>query len=90
MKLKRLLKGFLFLIVSTALGVGIVLVLLSQHNYQLVYYGPRNEITIRTDSVPGDPYPMLPDNDIRNIILFISDGLGLSQLAATRFSKVDG
>ena len=84
MKLKRLLKGFLFLIVSTALGVGIVLVLLSQHNYQLVYYGPRNEISIRTDSEPSDPYPMLPDNDIRNIILFISDGMGLSQLAATR------
>lgn len=84
MKLRSVFKGTLFLIISGVFGFGIVAALLANRNFKLVYYGPKNKIAIRTDSEPSTPYPMLSDNEVRNVILFISDGLGISQLAATR------
>jgi alkaline phosphatase len=47
-------------------------------------------IPLRTASYPlkppGDvtPYPLLPDREIRNIILFIGDGMGINQVLASR------
>jgi alkaline phosphatase len=51
---------------------------------------PRRLVPVRSVSYqPGavqeiTPYPLLPDTSIRNVILFIGDGMGINQIAVAR------
>jgi alkaline phosphatase len=45
----------------------------------------RNQtVLFNTASGKSKPYPLVSDSDVRNVILFIGDGMGLSHIAATR------
>lgn len=41
-------------------------------------------------STAAEDYPLLPDAPVRNIIMFIGDGMGLSQITAYRIHNVGG
>jgi alkaline phosphatase len=84
MTIKRFfVKGFLFAAILILGGLGVRLFL--QHaNASFVYYKPAIRLALRTQANPRQTLPLMPDSTVRNIILFIGDGMGLSHLAAAR------
>jgi alkaline phosphatase len=60
---------------------------LEQVNTSLVYYDSGKTLTIGTPTAKATSLPLLPDQPIRNIILFIGDGMGLSHLTAARINS---
>ena len=61
---------------------------LEQVNTSLVYYDAGKTLTIGTQTTNASSLPLSPDKPIRNIILFIGDGMGLSHLTAARINSV--
>jgi alkaline phosphatase len=61
---------------------------LKQVNTSLVYYDAGKTLTIGTQTTNASSLPLSPDKPIRNIILFIGDGMGLSHLTAARINSV--
>ncbi len=59
---------------------------LGRVNTSWVYYQPGKTLAIGTHTTQSAPLPLLPDNQVRNIILFIGDGMGLSHLTAARIN----
>lgn len=49
--------------------------------------GCASENCVEMTSQPGN-YPVLPDREVRNIILFIGDGMGMAQIYATQVKTV--
>jgi len=86
MKTKR------FLIYSFILAGGLVLgywsleFFLNRANTSWVYYESGKTLAVAARAVKSAPLPLLPDKPIRNVILFIGDGMGLSQLTAARIN----
>jgi alkaline phosphatase len=59
---------------------------LNQVNTSLVYYDSGKALTIGTHADKATPLPLLADAKVRNVILFIGDGMGLSQITAARIN----
>ncbi|MCG8608716.1 alkaline phosphatase [bacterium] len=61
-------------------------------NFSVVFYDPGQAITIHRPSNSREPLPLVPDTDVKNVIFFVGDGMGISQLAAARihFAGPDG
>ncbi len=57
-------------------------------NTSFVFYKPGQTTTIQQPSIHSEPLPFMPGDYVENIILFIGDGMGLSQLAAARIHFV--
>ncbi len=55
---------------------------LGQVNTSLVYYESGEALAVGRHAMKSAPLPLLPDNQIRNVILFIGDGMGLSHITA--------
>ncbi|MGH7597456.1 MAG: alkaline phosphatase, partial [bacterium] len=72
------------LVVSLFVGYFGVKFFLDGVNTSLVYYPSGEKLAIATPTSKSAPLPLLPDNQIRNVILFIGDGMGLGQLTAAR------
>jgi alkaline phosphatase len=62
-------------------GIG---ALLHRYNLSLVFYDPGWIFTVPAQSTRAEPYPLMPDRDIKRVVLFIGDGMGLSHLTAAR------
>lgn len=62
----------------------VILILINFYNISLVFYDPGHTITLQSPSQELPNYPFMPDAEVKNIILFIADGMGISHLAATR------
>ncbi|HEX9654784.1 MAG TPA: alkaline phosphatase, partial [bacterium] len=84
------MKNRRFIVYGSILAVGVILVPLSIQLFRnfvhvsLVYYPPGKTLFLQTSSTKSDPFPLIPDGQINNIILFIGDGMGLSHLTAAR------
>lgn len=76
-------RGFLLASILILGGFGTRL-FLQRANTSFVYYQPSLRLALRMQANPRQPLPWLPDSTVRNIILFIGDGMGLSHLAAAR------
>ncbi len=76
------------LLLSALLGYFGIAPLLHRYNASLVFYSPGQTVTIPAQSIKSEPYPLMPDRQIRRIILFIGDGMGLSHLTAARIHSV--
>lgn len=61
---------------------------LEQVNTSLVYYDPGTTLTIGTYTAKTNSLPLVPDVKIRNVILFIGDGMGISHLTAARINSL--
>lgn len=61
---------------------------LEQVNTSLVYYDSGKTLAIGTPTATATSLPLLPDQQIRNIILFIGDGMGLNHLTAARINSL--
>ncbi len=59
---------------------------LGRVNTSLVYYKSGEVLAIGRHAMESAPLPLLPDNQIRNVILFIGDGMGLGHLTAARIN----
>ncbi len=55
-------------------------------NTSLVYYDSGKTLTIGTHAAKATSLPLLADAKVRNVILFIGDGMGLSQITAARIN----
>ena len=89
---KKLAAFGLILPVTLALAFKGLTFALPYFNYSLVFYSPGKFIKIATDSQPEESLPLVEDAEIKNVILFIGDGMGLGQLTAARahFAGIDG
>jgi alkaline phosphatase len=81
LRMKKFLPALLLLIVAAGLAY--------------VKYYPKSSLRlVPTEKIdfpsvaPGETvaYPRIPDNNVRNVILFIGDGMGISQLTAARIA----
>lgn len=61
---------------------------LEQVNTSFVYYDPGKTLTIGAPTAKATSLPLLSDQQIRNIILFIGDGMGLSHITAARINSL--
>jgi alkaline phosphatase len=59
---------------------------LKQVNTSLVYYDSGKTLTIGANAAKAASLPLLADAKVRNVILFIGDGMGLSHLTAARIN----
>jgi len=61
-------------------------------NFSVVFYRPGHVTSIGSATGEREMLPLVRDGRVKNVILFIGDGMGLSQLAATRihFEGPDG
>jgi alkaline phosphatase len=84
MTTKRFLVRCFVLAAILILGSLGVRLFLQRVNTSFVYYKPAARLALRMQASPRQPLPSMPDSTIRNIILFIGDGMGLSHLAAAR------
>ena len=60
---------------------------LEQVNTSLVYYDSGKTLTIGAPTTHAASLPLVPDAKIRNVILFIGDGMGLSHITAARINS---
>jgi alkaline phosphatase len=74
---------FIFAVILVAGYFGVKL-FLNRVNTSWVYYKSGEHLAIGAPATKSTPLPLLPDNQIRNVILFIGDGMGLSHLTAAR------
>jgi alkaline phosphatase len=88
MKNRRFIVFGLILAIGSPLGYLGVQLFRKYLNVSLVFYPPAEILFLETNSTKTEPLPLLPDNQINNIILFIGDGMGLSHLTATRLHLV--
>lgn len=88
MQIKRIFLYGCILAGSLALGYFGSHYFLEQVNTSLVYYDSGKTLTIGTPTTTAHSLPLLPDTPIRNIILFIGDGMGLSHLTAARINSL--
>ncbi|MCG3119535.1 MAG: Alkaline phosphatase [bacterium] len=84
MKTKRFFIRSLVIASSLILGYWGITFFLDRVNTSLVYYKSGETLVIGRHAVEAVSLPQLPDNQIRNVILFIGDGMGLSHLTAAR------
>ncbi|MGH7600634.1 MAG: alkaline phosphatase [bacterium] len=84
MRVEKLFRYSFILVVSLFVGYFGVKFFLDGVNTSLVYYPSGEKLAIATPTIKSAPLPLLPDNQIRNVILFIGDGMGLGQLTAAR------
>jgi len=86
MQAKRFFKYGLILAGSLILGYFGAKFFLNQINTSLVFYKPKQKLAIGSHAIKSAPLPLFPDNQIRNVILFIGDGMGLGHLTAARIN----
>jgi alkaline phosphatase len=55
-------------------------------NTSLVYYDSGKTLTIGTHAAKATSLPLLADTKVRNVILFIGDGMGVSHITAARIN----
>jgi alkaline phosphatase len=84
MKAKRFFIYSLIIAGSLILGYWGFALFLGRVNTALVYYKSGEALEIGRHATESASLPLLPDNQIRNVILFIGDGMGLSHLTAAR------
>lgn len=69
---------------SLILGYWGIRIFLGHLNTSWVFYEPGKALVIGSHTTESASLPLLPDKQIRNVILFIGDGMGLSHLTAAR------
>jgi alkaline phosphatase len=80
--------------ISSLLAAGLLLatagafLILYYFNTSFVFYRPGEVTSIHTPAIYRAPLPMLPDRRVKNVIVFIGDGMGVGQLAAARIHFV--
>ncbi len=84
--MKKIFAGSFILTGSLILGYLGQKFFLERINTSLVYYKPGERLAIGASAAKSTPLPLLPDNQVRNVILFIGDGMGLSHLTAARIN----
>jgi alkaline phosphatase len=82
-----LLKVLGLLVFSLALGLGLGYFLVTYLNFDIVHREGTVSSEVSRPEVEEDSgkLPLIEDTPIKNIILFIGDGMGLGQIAATRY-----
>lgn len=82
-----LLKVLGFLIFSVAIGAGVGYLMITFFNFDIVHRkGTTSSEVIQTPiDTDYSKLPLVEDKPIKNIILLIGDGMGLSQITATRY-----
>lgn len=86
MKAKRFFIYGFILAGSLILGYLGLTLFLGRVNTSWVYYESGEALAIGKHAIKSAPLPLLPDNQIRNVILFIGDGMGLGQLTTARIN----
>jgi alkaline phosphatase len=86
MKTKRFLMCSFILTGGLVLGYWLLEFFLNRANTSWVYYESGKTLAVAPRAVKSAPLPLLPDQPIRNVILFIGDGMGLSQITAARIN----
>lgn len=84
MQIKESFRYVFIFVVGLVVGCAVIKLFLNRVNTSWVYYKPGEDLAIGAATTKSAPLPLLPDNQIRNIILFIGDGMGLSHLTAAR------
>lgn len=84
MKKKHFLVYILILPVILFFGYKGSKLFLNHFNFAFIFYTPGQTLTLQTHSIQSEPLPLLPDRQVKNIILFIGDGMGLGHLTAAR------
>ncbi len=84
MKTRRLFWGDLILLFSIILDNEVIKLFPKYANVSVVFFKPGKTLFPQTRSTKTEPLPLLPDNQISNIILFIADSMGLKHLNAAR------
>jgi alkaline phosphatase len=79
--------GFIFA-GSLIVGYFSLKLYLTRVNTSWVYYPSGKTLAVGTHTAKSTPLPTLPDSSIRNIILFIGDGMGISHLTAARLNRL--
>jgi len=86
MESRRFFAYTLILLFAVILGYQGVKLYFSRVNTSVVFYKSGKKTAIGTLAIKSEPLPLLADNQIRNVILFIGDGMGLSHLTAARIN----
>lgn len=82
---KSLFRILVIVVLSIVSGTIVVLGTLYFLNFGIVHRGARLPIKAsESTTISGEKYPFLPDTTIKNVILFIGDGIGLGQITLTR------
>lgn len=84
MRTKKILGYGLFVTAILTAGYFGARLFLERINTSVVFYAPGKILSLKTEATTPPSYPHLPDNQIKNIILFVGDGMGLSHLTAAR------
>ncbi len=84
MKYRRFFVYGSILVVGAFLGYSGIKLFHNYVNVSLVFYQPGKTLFLQTHSIKTEPLPLLPDNQINNIILFVGDGMGLAHITAAR------
>lgn len=83
------LKGMGFLLFSLVCGMAIVYLLITYFHFDLTHRDAAHLKPLTGVTDYAAPYlpelSLVQDTTIRNVILFIGDGMGISQIAATRY-----
>lgn len=75
-----------FLIFCVGIVTGIAYVLLQYLNFDIVHRkGTTSSKVSQNGHISADKLPLVEEGEIKNIILFIGDGMGLGQITATRY-----
>ncbi len=76
-----------FFIFSLAVGLGLGYLLITSLNFDVVHRkGTTSSPVLQTDTNAHQPkMPLIENEPIKNVILFIGDGMGLGQVTATRY-----
>ncbi len=85
--MKKFAKMLMAIILSLAVCTGVLgcaHIKTSKHNYTIE--SDTNDISFYTPSPTTEPYPILRDKKVRNIIFCIGDGMGLGQIALARMT----
>ncbi|NIR48089.1 alkaline phosphatase [candidate division KSB1 bacterium] len=84
MKLKQISILAAVLFCSIVVGYAVLQSVRKHFNIGLVFYKVGQSVAISEHKRETKPYPLLPDNKVRNIILFIGDGMGMSHITSAR------
>lgn len=84
-RFKTILKLSIFLLSSIICGIVLVLGTLYMFNFGIIHRGGTLPVTAAESPVQkAEKYPLLPDTTVKNIILFIGDGIGIGQITLSR------
>ena len=86
---KQFFKILAFFLFSLAVGIGVGYLLITYLNFDIVHRKgtTSTKVLLSEQNViaKAEKLPFLPDTIIKNVIIFIGDGMGLNQITATRY-----